>query len=172
MSMIAVGITTAVSVGTAVAGMAMSASAARKKEKNAKAQAAFELASTEKRIAEERERESENLLRLQEQKRKEISKQRAAFISSGVLPSSPSADFVIGELGENLQSGIQDYFLQSQDRQSSIRNQGSAGHFQALQNAQAASFERSAAIITGLSQIGSSASSYYSRRPTTTTSTP
>lgn len=143
----------AISIGSSLAGTAMQYRAGKEAEENAKAQAAFEKASTEKRVKEEQSRASQNLLRAQEEKRKELSKQRAAFIKAGVLPSSPSADFVIGELGENLQTRIQDLFTGSADRIHSISSQGSARHFNALQNASAASRQATGALISGATSL-------------------
>jgi len=150
-------------VGTVatVAGVATQVSAANQSKKQFEAQAAYEKASTEKRVAEEQSRTSENLLRAQEEKRKELSKQRAAFVKAGVLPSSPSADFVIGELGENLQTRIQDVFTSANDRIASISSTGAANHFNALQNASAASRQRTGAILGGLTKLTTSGISAY-----------
>lgn len=142
-------------VGTVatVAGAVTQYKAAGEAEDAAKAQAQFEKASTEKRVAEEQDRESQNLLRAQEEKRKELARQRSAFVKAGVLPDSPSAQFVIGELGENLQTRIQDMFVSSQDQISSIQSQGNARYFDAMQNASAASRQQTGALISGVSSI-------------------
>lgn len=134
----------------------MSYDAAKKSEAAAEAQADYEKASTTKRVAEEQKRTSQNLLRAQEEKRKELARQRAAFIKAGVLPDSPSADMVIGELGENLQTRIQDVFTGQSDRIASIQSQGNARHFNAMQNAAASSRQATGAIIAGASSLASS----------------
>lgn len=149
-----------VGAGAAVAGTVAQVKAAGDQKDAFEAQAKFEQATTERQVAEERERTSENLLRAQEEKRKELSRQRAAFISAGVLPDSPSANFLIGELGENLQTNIQDVFVSQSDRIQSIQSQGQARHFNALENANAASRQRTGALISGASSLASSAYSF------------
>lgn len=151
MSFLAVSAVTA-AVAT-VAGAVTSYKSAKTSEENFKNQAAYEKASTEKRVAEEQDRTSENLLRAEEEKRKELSKQRAAFIKAGVLPNSPSADLVIGELGENLQTRIQDVFTGAADRIQSISSAGEAAQWNALQNASAASRQATGALISGVGSI-------------------
>lgn len=152
-------VATALAITSAAAtlgGSYMQYQSSKEAEKTAKAQADYEKASTSKRVAEERSRTSQNLLRAQEEKRKELSKQRAAFIKAGVLPDSPSADMVIGELGENLQTRIQDVFTAQSDRMSTIQAQGNARHFNAMQNAKAYSRQATGALISGAGSLASS----------------
>lgn len=153
-------IATAAVVGAVatVAGAVTSYNSAKTQEANYKNQAAYEKASTEKRVAEEQDRTSENLLRAEEEKRKELSKQRAAFVKAGVLPSSPSADLVIGELGENLQTRIQDVFTTAADRIQTISSAGEAAQWNALQNASAASRQATGALISGVGKVANSVS--------------
>lgn len=151
MSFISVAAVTSAVVG--VAGAYMSYSANKQAESAAEAQADYERASTTKRVAEEGSRARQNLLRAQEEKRKELARQRAAFIKAGVLPDSPSADMVIGELGENLQTRIQDIFTGQSDRIASIQSQGNASYFNSMQNASAYSRQATGAIIQGATSI-------------------
>lgn len=146
-----------VGIGATVAGSVMQYQSASAAEKNAEAQAKFDKASTEKRLKEERARTSENLLRAEEEKSKELSKQRAAFVKAGVLPSSPSADLVIGKLGENLQTRISDMFTQANDNMSSIQASGSARYFNSMQNASAASRQKAGAFISGATSLSTKA---------------
>ncbi len=107
MSFIAVA--TVASIGATVFGAVSQRNAAKAQERNARAQAEYERAETTRRIEEERARTSQNLIRSQEEKRKALARQRAAFVKAGVIPESESARFVIGELGDNLQTRIQDF---------------------------------------------------------------
>ena len=141
------------SIGATVAGGVMQYNAAKDAEAAQKAQAKWELANTERRVSEEQDRASQNILRAQEEKRKALAKQRAAFVSSGVLPDSPSAQFLIGELGDNLQTRIQDMFVGHQDRIHSISSQGVANHFNAIQNAKASSRRASGALIGTIGSV-------------------
>lgn len=154
MAFIAIGVVTA--TATAV-GAYNSYRGAKQQESQYKAQASYEKASTDARVAEEQTRTQMNLLRAQEEKRKELSKQRAAFVQSGVLPNSPSADLVIGELGMNLQTRIQDMFLMQSSRISNIQETGNSKVFNALNNASAASTQATGAIFSGISSIGQQA---------------
>jgi len=143
-------------------------------------QAAAEQSATAKQVGEEQDRASQNLLRAQEEKRKAVAARRASFISSGVLPSSQSADMIVGELGENLQTRIQDLFTQQSGRMAAIQSQGNSRYFAALQGArnsqinqtnaksqgvaagmrgdaalQAGKYASQAALINGVTGIGS-----------------
>lgn len=147
----------AITMGAQAAGTVMQYRAHKSAQGQAEAQAEYEKANTEARVREEQSRNSQNILRAQEQKRKALSQQRAAFVRAGILSDSPSADMVIGELGENLQTRIQDMFVQGQDRVRSVHSQGQARFFSAMNQAKSSSRMATASLISGLGSLSKGA---------------